>query len=198
MPRMLPGRTQKRDEQPDALDALKHFKAKVKQKMVLFWKTAPELRAQFVESLSTTINIKPRRRWVRAPEATDTDIAQALSNLTEENARLRKELNDSKQFSGARGRVDDIIDVTSREILDSGDEQVDGDKVVVDLINYIRQNGDHVWETDIYRYLSDFDSHQIRDFLDQLVILNVLRKRSGAYTASEISGDIYAKLVLRQ
>jgi hypothetical protein len=88
---------------------LERFKSKVKHKVVRLWHSASELRSQFVESLATAININPRRGWVRAPEATDVDIAQALSNLTEENARLRNEL-DSLRSAGARsGDTETII-----------------------------------------------------------------------------------------
>lgn len=53
----------KKDDQQDLHEQLKRFKAKVRQKMVRFWHTAPELRALFVESLTTSINTTPRRGW---------------------------------------------------------------------------------------------------------------------------------------
>ena len=78
------------DKHQAAVEALRGFKSKVKQKVVRFWRDKSELQAHFAMSLSTTINVNPRRGWIRAPEATDVDIAQTLSKLTEENARLRQ------------------------------------------------------------------------------------------------------------
>lgn len=80
------------DKDASSVQGLESFKSKVRQKMVRFWHSAQELRSQFVESLATSINTKPQRGWVRAPEATDVDVAQVVSNLTEENAQLRAQV----------------------------------------------------------------------------------------------------------
>ena len=96
------------EKEQAANDALEKFKSKVKLKLVRFWSTAQELRSQFVESLATAVNVKPRRGWIRAPEQADSDIAQTLSNLAEENARLRQAISESKGFSD-----EEIADVTA-------------------------------------------------------------------------------------
>jgi hypothetical protein len=95
------------DKEPGAIESLQRFKSKAKMKMVRFWHTAQELRSQFVESLMTTINVNPRRGWVRAPDKSDSDIAQTLSNLTQENARLRQIAKDSTHISDAE--IADIV-----------------------------------------------------------------------------------------
>jgi hypothetical protein len=69
--------------------------------MVQSCRDKSQLQAHFAMSLATSINLKPRKGWIRAPDSTDTDIAQVLSNLTAENARLRKEL-DSLKSADAR------------------------------------------------------------------------------------------------
>jgi hypothetical protein len=80
------------DKNEVTAEALQHFKSKMKQKMVRFWSEKSELQAHFAISLGTSITINPRRGWIRAPESSDVDVAQALSKLAEENARLRKEI----------------------------------------------------------------------------------------------------------
>ena len=106
----------KKDEQQDVLENLKRFKGKVRQKMVRFWHNSPELRSQFVESLGTSINTRPRRGWTRAPEAGDADIAQILSNLADENARLRQTLDEIR--SANQDDVSDVINLLDHEIGD--------------------------------------------------------------------------------
>ncbi len=93
------------DKDSKTIKALRRFKSKVKKKMISPWRNASELRALFVESLTTAINLKPRPGWVRAPDEGSADIAQALSNLTEENARLRTahDFNSMRPHSSARG-----------------------------------------------------------------------------------------------
>jgi Domain of unknown function (DUF4062) len=93
---------------------LDRFKTKVKGKMVRFWSNGTELQAQFVTSLSTTINVKPSRGWVRAPEH-GADIAQTLSNLAEENARLRQELDEVRAARLIRDELEDAIGALGRK-----------------------------------------------------------------------------------
>lgn len=56
------------DKDQIAVDALRSFKAKVKLKMIRFWRDKSQLQAHFAISLATTIKQKPRRGWMRAPE----------------------------------------------------------------------------------------------------------------------------------
>jgi hypothetical protein len=97
------------DKQPSAVKALQHFKAKVKQKIVRFWRDKAELQAHFAMSLTTAINLNPRVGWVRAPEPTDVDIAQVLSKLTEENARLRQALDEKQTLTLTDTQISDIV-----------------------------------------------------------------------------------------
>jgi len=87
------------DKEPKAAKALQRFKAKVKKKMIRPWENRSELRAMFVESLATAINVVPRRGWIRAPEHEDSDVAQTISNLAEEHSRLRRLVSESPQIS---------------------------------------------------------------------------------------------------
>jgi hypothetical protein len=97
------------DKDQAAVEALRRFKSKVKQKMVRAWKDKSELQAHFAMSLATTINLNPRRGWIPAPEPTDVDISQALSNLSEENAQLRKELETIRQDADTVSDLESII-----------------------------------------------------------------------------------------
>ena len=97
------------EAEPENRAKLERFKAKVRGKMVKFWSNGTELHAQFVTSLGTTINVRPRRGWIRAPED-GADIAQTLSNLAEENANLRREL---EEFRSTRAINDDVREALS-------------------------------------------------------------------------------------
>jgi hypothetical protein len=66
------------DKAQGAVQALQCFKSKVKQKMVQSWTDKSQLQAHFAMSLTTSINLKPRKGWIRAPYSTDTDIAQSI------------------------------------------------------------------------------------------------------------------------
>jgi hypothetical protein len=104
------------DKDSRSVQALQHFKSKVKQKIVRQWRDKSELQAQFAISLGTTITINPRRGWIRAPEVGAADVAQVLSNLTEENARLRQKLDEmtsalnKDEISGMMTLLADKID----------------------------------------------------------------------------------------
>jgi hypothetical protein len=186
-----------KDERADALKALKRFKTKVKQKMVRFWHTAPELRSQFVESLATTLNVNPRRGWVRAPEASGADIAQALSNLTEENARLRQALDEKKQSYSMKNSIDDIVEIISQQILDHGPQEVNATGFVIELIQSMNESAFHRLSlSEIMDQFCQYDPDQARDLLNELVIMGVLgRPAYDDYELRDISSQVYAKLV---
>jgi hypothetical protein len=97
------------DKDQAAVEALRGFKSKVKQKMVRFWEDKSRLQAHFAISLGTTININPRRGWVPAPEMSDVDVVQALSKLTEENAHLRKEVEILRLNARAPDNLDALV-----------------------------------------------------------------------------------------
>jgi hypothetical protein len=84
--------------------------------MVRSWSDKSELQAQFAISLGTTININPRRGWVRGPEAGAAGVAQTLSNLTEENARLRQALDELRVSAVNRDETEHLIDLLNDEI----------------------------------------------------------------------------------
>jgi hypothetical protein len=96
------------EREPKAAKSLRQFKVKVKKKMIRPWRNHSELRAVFVESLATAINVAPRPGWIRAPARAGSDIAQTLSNLAEENANLRKMIQEFSHVS-----AEEIADVTS-------------------------------------------------------------------------------------
>ena len=188
----------KKEEQTDGLQALKRFKARIKQKMVRFWKSAPELRSQFVESLATTINVNPRRGWIRAPEATDTDIAQALSNLTEENARLRKEL-DSLESVGARmGDTETIAAALERlkirRRLEDGAETVISGTTLFPKLARSFQIGQK-----IDQILPGLDEDDIKEFTRNLLLMGLSERlvRGGRHIMrlTALGGIVYARLI---
>lgn len=94
--------------------------------MVRFWRDKLELQAQFAISLGTTITISPRRGWVRAPEASDVDVVQALSKLTEENARLRKEVETLRLEGRAPDDLDPAVQHLRRHGVASGRGHIPG------------------------------------------------------------------------
>ena len=110
------------DKDQASIEALRAFKSKVKQKMVRNWGDKSQVQAHFAMSLSTYINLKPRRGWVQAPEAGAADVAQTLSNLTEENARLRQELDEVR--SSKPDEVNDAIKLLNAEVGDFGYQQL--------------------------------------------------------------------------
>jgi hypothetical protein len=126
-------------------NALRSFKSKVKQKMVRFWRDKSDLQAQFAISLGTTINLKPRRGWVRAPECADVDIAQALSNLTEENSRLRKELESLRHAPG-KSDADSIISGLKKITVYQKTAQGEQERITGDLL--FRKFVDGAFDTD--------------------------------------------------
>jgi nucleoside 2-deoxyribosyltransferase len=191
----------KKEEQGDALEALKRFKAKVRRKMVRFWHTASELRSQFVESLATTININPRRGWVRAPEATDVDIAQALSNLTEENARLRNEL-DSLRSAGARsGDTETIIAALKqfkvrRKSEEGGEETIDGAKLLPAFAMSVMAR------KSMNEILPDLDEVDLKVYTQNLFLMGLAETQLRASTQitklTALGGIVYAALIAQR
>jgi hypothetical protein len=170
------------DKDQAAIETLQAFKYKVKQKIVRSWRDKSELQAAFAMSLSTYININPRRGWTRAPEGNGADIAQALSNLTEENARLRQALKESQKSSSVRGRIDDIVDIIVTQTLNHSGHKVNSVDFVWRLISFISKKGrkdGYALELEIFNELSDYDPAETEDLLDQLVILNVIGQDSG-------------------
>jgi hypothetical protein len=168
--------------------------------MVRAWRDKSELQAHFAISLNTYINVNPRRGWVRAPEAGGADIAQALSNLTEENARLRRSLDEITQLSSTKSGIDNIVDIILGQTLDRSGEKIRGGDFVIDLIKYIHDGDSQFeWLQSILEEFSEYDSAEITNFIKELVILNVLRKGNmDLYGVADIGSQVYAKLVIRK
>ncbi len=83
-----------RDEHDrDKIPALDAFKAKVKRKMVKHWTSTEDLYGKFSISLMTLINTNPRVGWVRATETAGPEVANEITRLSSENAKLTRQLN---------------------------------------------------------------------------------------------------------
>jgi hypothetical protein len=150
---------------------LDRFKAKVKGRMVQFWNNGTELQAQFVTSLGTTINLKPSRGWVRAPEG-GADVAQTISNLAEENARLRQELQELRAAQPIKDEVENAIEALDRIGFDGGR--------FIFIVNHSHEVG--------------MDMRDERESLRRLGLL----ERSGTFTygITPLGSRVYTRLLL--
>jgi hypothetical protein len=186
------------EDDPEQRAALESFKSKVKQKMVRFWKNDQELHAQFVESIATYINVKPRRGWVRAPEETDVDIAQALSNLTEENARLRKELDGFRSAGARTGDTETIIAALERfkvrrRLKDGTEALIDGSQFFPQLATSfeLRKSIDQI--------LPGLDSDDVKEFIRNLSMMELIERYTRAShqvtKLTPLRGIVYARLI---
>lgn len=186
------------DKDPAAVEALQAFKSKIKQKMVQFWRDKSELQAHFAISLGTTINLRPQRGWIRAPAATDADIAQALSNLTEENARLRREL-DAALPSEQSGDTSSIISALKQLTLKHQAGNEDGESVpghiAFPLIaRGIRHNNPTAHLSQVY---SGLPNEVISSFMDELFMMGLVEQQSSIrpIRLTPLGGIIYARLI---
>lgn len=75
-----------------ALQQIKQFKTKVQQRPVAFWTSATDLYGRVAIALMKQFAVTPRPGWMRATEAIDPSVINELSRLSEENRRLRGEL----------------------------------------------------------------------------------------------------------
>jgi hypothetical protein len=187
--------TDRTDSDQASREALTRLKAKIKQRMIRFWSNKDELRAQFVESLSTTINTKPRRGWVRAPEVTDVDIAQTLSNLAEENARLRKELDNVRVY-GDNGNTNAIMHALKLMKIRASqtDEYMTGDEAFPLVAKGIRSR-------DITRFLIPHMRHEdVSIYIQELHIIGLIQQQSSIVPPSitPLGGMIYARLLAEE
>jgi hypothetical protein len=188
------------DKDQAAVKALRKFKSKVKQKMVRLWRDKSELQAHFAMSLNTYININPRRGWVRAPEPEGADIAQTLSNLTEENARLRDELNKVSQSTKAtQDEIEEIIAIISPQELGRDDKKITASDLLLHLIDSIQKSEMRWVSPDRIAKHFELDRRDLETFVEQLKFLNVIDKDSaGDYTLSTLSKRVYIRLLLQK
>ncbi|GEM_PF-605073 len=89
--------TDRVDQDPKKLDALNNFKDKAKKKPVSFWSSAEELYGQCSIALMKQFTTNPRIGWVKASKVVGTDVMVELSRLSNENAVLRKTLEEALQ-----------------------------------------------------------------------------------------------------
>ena len=76
-----------------AVNEVRLFKSKVQQKLVAFWTSANDLYGKVAISLMKQFAVTPRPGWVRATESIDPSVVNELSRLSEENRRLRAEID---------------------------------------------------------------------------------------------------------
>ena len=186
------------DKDEAAVQALRSFKAKVKQKMMRPWSNKSELQAHFAMSLTTQINITPRRGWVRAPEATDVDIAQTLSNLTEENARLRKELDSLKSAGPRMGEAETIIAALERLKIRTQSENglrgtIEGAKLFPTLAKSFQKR------VDINKLIPGLDEADLKEFTQNLFMMRLVERLPGTSRQTigltPLGGVVYARLI---
>ncbi|HEX9993933.1 MAG TPA: DUF4062 domain-containing protein [Acidimicrobiales bacterium] len=99
------------DKDPIALAGLEDFKARVKERLVDFWRNSDELHAKCVVALMKAFTAYPREGWVRASTSVASPAVMAeLTRLSAENAALRQQLDDAKRQSRAdeKRRVFDV------------------------------------------------------------------------------------------
>jgi nucleoside 2-deoxyribosyltransferase len=183
------------DMDPDNVEALRRFKAKVQQRIVRFWQGKAELQAHFAMSLNMTINLKPRPGWVRAPEETDVDIAQAISNLAEENARLRKELTNMQSTSNQMGEAETILAALAqlglrRTLQDGSDELVGSNKLFVTAVTALHR------KAPLETLFPDFDKRDVKELHRNLFMMGLIEPlRTGAWKLTPLGGIVYARLI---
>jgi Domain of unknown function (DUF4062) len=189
------------DKDPICVQALQSFKSKVKQKMVRSWSDKSELQAHFAISLGTTININPRRGWVRAPEAGATDVVQTLSNLAEENARLRQALDEMRTSASSRDDIDDLIDWLNKEI-----DGRNGREFFIDLVKSSRsgnfKRGRFIDNT--LRHVIDGGERDVRasglsaalETLQVLGLIEPIQKSVDGMTVTALGRRVYTRLDL--
>lgn len=104
----------KSEADPESRGRLKAFRDKVcKDRLVRFWKTADELPGLVALSLSKTIKMYPAIGWMRANQASNTQLLSELNELRKEKERLEKEL--------AQTRKTEIVEIPN---LASVDEKI--------------------------------------------------------------------------
>lgn len=87
---------------PDARDKLERFRAKVADgRLVKFWKTAEELKAEVVLSLSQTIKTYPGVGWVRGNATPSEELLAELNEVRKDNSELQRRLAALKAESTA-------------------------------------------------------------------------------------------------
>ncbi|MCE3248262.1 MAG: hypothetical protein K0R41_2087 [Geminicoccaceae bacterium] len=177
------------------VEALKLFKSKVKGRMIRSWRDRTELQAHFAISLGTTINVNPRRGWVRAAEAGGADITQTLSDLADENSRLRKILEQYHSSASYPDEINDVVKVIDSYSFSSDDKMLAGADLALAIIEYLQDSPYSVYLADIGHRFGDFDAEEIKSFVKRLIHLGIIRKgESDWITPSDKSQLVYARI----
>jgi hypothetical protein len=149
-------------------------------------------------SLATSINLKPRKGWIRAPDSTDTDIAQVLSNLTAENARLRKELDSLKSADARTGDTKTIVAALERSEVRR--RLAGGTEITMDGIELFPKlaKSFHMQES-MEQVLPGLDKTDVKEFIRNLSMMGLIEKQlrsSDQITRlTALGGIVYARLI---
>lgn len=88
----------KSEADPESRGRLKAFRDKVaKNRLVKFWKTADELPGLVALSLSKTIKMYPAVGWIRADQASNTQLLSELNELRKKKEELETELAQTRK-----------------------------------------------------------------------------------------------------
>jgi hypothetical protein len=116
-----------------ASDQITRFKAKVQSKPVNFWTSADDLHGKVAISLMKQFATTPRPGWIRSTEAIDPTVVNELTRLSEENHRLRDEL-ERRRSAEAFARLPDLEEtLTIRFKLTSTSAREQTDRRSVDV-----------------------------------------------------------------
>jgi hypothetical protein len=85
---------------PDSRKRLEAFRQRVEHHHCKYWKTADELKAQVVISLTHEMRVAPRVGWIRADGQADPETLKKLTAAMEENAELQVRLKETREAIG--------------------------------------------------------------------------------------------------
>jgi hypothetical protein len=94
------------DEDDSAKTALKHFKEKIKRKMVSFWTSLEDLHGKVSIALIKEINANPRVGWLPSSQVASPEMSAELARLNAENAKLRDQLQQALSKKEDERRVE--------------------------------------------------------------------------------------------
>jgi hypothetical protein len=175
------------------------FKARVKTKMVNFWKSTDNLALLLSYSLSEIFNTKPRIGWIRANESTSSPlIAEELSRLSRKNDELlAQQAAQNKTLDTSAELIKILQSITYSIPLIGGAKEVS----LMDTFLAVCARQDDPDATEVYKQLTDFEHPDERDTfivtppLEELTLLGVVdRRKDSTYNQYFLSGkgkDVY-------
>ena len=185
-----------KDEQ---IAKLNEFKARVKTKMVNFWKSTDNLALLISYSLSEIFNTKPRIGWIRANEATSSPlIAEELSRLSRKNEELQAQQAAQHETADASEELIRLLRSITYPI-----PLIGGDKIVSLMDAFLaacaRQDDPDALE--VYKRLTGFehpngnDVNVVIPLLEELALLDLVYRVEGdnakQYFLSPKGKDVY-------